>query len=133
MPTYEYRCNTCQAHQELQRKVDDRDDELLCVCGKNMTRTISAVPIRFNGGGFYSTGGQMRFEVVVSKHSEFGWKWEARRLDERLSNAWDFPWYDKGITWFKWGAKKEADKAIKKYEKHKQKPLKYIVETKDKK
>ena len=75
----------------------------------------------------------MRFEVVVSKHSEFGWKWEARRLDERLSNAWDFPWYDKGITWFKRGAKKEADKAIKKYEKHKQKPLKYIVETKDKK
>lgn len=57
MPTYEYRCNTCQAHQELQRKVDDRDDELLCVCGESMKRIINAVPVRFNGGGFYSTGG----------------------------------------------------------------------------
>ena len=59
MPNYEYRCsgNECKAHQEIQRKVDERDEELTCICGKSMVRVISAVPVRFNGGGFYSTGG----------------------------------------------------------------------------
>jgi hypothetical protein len=75
----------------------------------------------------------MKFEVTISKRKEFGWKWEAKRLDERLNHAWDSPWYAMGRTWFKRGAKIEAERAIKKYKNYKAKPLKYIVESKDKK
>lgn len=74
----------------------------------------------------------MRFEVTISKHEKFGWKWEAKRLDERL-DRWEHPWYDRGITLFKGSAKREAERTVKKYKKSKAKPLKYIVETKDKK
>lgn len=74
----------------------------------------------------------MRFEVTVSKRKDFGWKWEAKRLDERL-DIWDSPWYNKGHTFFKGSAKRQAERSIKKYKKYKAKPLKYIVETKDKK
>lgn len=58
MPTYEYRCKQDQSMLEMNRPVDERDTPLACpVCGENMTRQISAVPVKFNATGFYSTGG----------------------------------------------------------------------------
>ena len=58
MPTYEYRCNKCMAHQEITRDVEDRDVEVTCVCGHVSDRIYNTPAIRFNGSGFYSTGGQ---------------------------------------------------------------------------
>lgn len=57
MPTYEYRCNKCMSHQELTRSVDERDDEVSCPCGNVSSRIYNTPAIRFNGSGFYSTGG----------------------------------------------------------------------------
>ena len=57
MPTYEYRCNKCMAHQEITRSVDERDDVVTCICGHTSTRIYNTPSIRFNGSGFYSTGG----------------------------------------------------------------------------
>jgi len=57
MPTYEYRCNECLTLQVLSRHVDDRDEEVICVCGEQMNRVYNTPGIKFNGPGFYSTGG----------------------------------------------------------------------------
>lgn len=58
MPTYEYRCLDDKTQLVLSRNVDDRDNVVDCPqCGKEMRREYNAVPIKFNGTGFYSTGG----------------------------------------------------------------------------
>jgi len=58
MPTYEYKCEDCGTSEEHNRKVDDRDDFPNCqYCTKQMKRIINPAPIKFNGTGFYSTGG----------------------------------------------------------------------------
>jgi putative FmdB family regulatory protein len=56
-PTYEYRCNKCLALQVLSRHVDDRDEEVICVCGNVSSRIYNTPGIQFKGSGFYSTGG----------------------------------------------------------------------------
>ena len=58
MPTYEYRCNKCMAKVVLSRNVEDRDDEVECVCGNKSSRIYNTVGVQFKGTGFYSTGGQ---------------------------------------------------------------------------
>ena len=57
MPTYEYRCNKCMSLTTLSRKVDERDEEVACICGHTSSRIYNTPSIRFNGRGFYSTGG----------------------------------------------------------------------------
>lgn len=58
MPTYEYRCVDDKTLLTLSRSVDDRDDLVECpACGREMRREYSPVPVKFNGTGFYSTGG----------------------------------------------------------------------------
>ena len=58
MPTYEYRCDDDKSLLALQRSVDERDDLVECTqCGREMRREYTAVPVKFNGTGFYSTGG----------------------------------------------------------------------------
>lgn len=58
MPTYEYRCDDDKTLITLSRSVDERDDLVECsTCGREMRREYNAVPIKFNGTGFYSTGG----------------------------------------------------------------------------
>ena len=55
--TYEYKCEKCEQLYTLQREIDKRDDAVLCDCGWGATRIFSAPAIKFNGTGFYSTGG----------------------------------------------------------------------------
>lgn len=57
MPTYEYRCARCMAKVVLSRDVDERDDEVECVCGNKSNRIYNTVGVQFKGTGFYSTGG----------------------------------------------------------------------------
>lgn len=57
MPTYEYRCNNCKALYVLSRNVDERDDRVECVCGSEGQRVYGVPAVKFNGTGFYSTGG----------------------------------------------------------------------------
>ena len=58
MPTYEYRCGNCQALQVLIRKLDERNDEVLCPVDNHvMVRVFNPTPTHFKTGGFYSTGG----------------------------------------------------------------------------
>ena len=59
MPTYEYKCKTHNDEsKEEYRTVDERDSFPLCDhCKEPMYRVWQANPVKFNGTGFYSTGG----------------------------------------------------------------------------
>ena len=55
MPTYEYRCVSCEHQFErFQRMSDDPVDECE-VCGSSVKRLLFPVAIHFKGSGFYST------------------------------------------------------------------------------
>lgn len=41
----------------INRKAEERDDEVTCVCGQVSSRVYSVPAIQFKGTGFYSTGG----------------------------------------------------------------------------
>ena len=57
MPTYEYRCRKCHSLTVLSRNYEERDEEVVCICGQVSGRIYSAPAVRFKGTGFYSTGG----------------------------------------------------------------------------
>jgi len=58
MPNYEYKCDDCGTSEEHYRNIDDRDNCPTCqYCTRLMRRIIHATPVKFNGTGFYSTGG----------------------------------------------------------------------------
>jgi len=57
MPTYEYRCHKCLSLTILNRKTEERDEEVSCPCGQNSSRIYSTPAVKFKGSGFYSTGG----------------------------------------------------------------------------
>ena len=57
MPTYDYKCEQCGVTIEFERGFGE-DREPTC-CQTIMTRVWSAPAVKFNGSGFYSTGGQM--------------------------------------------------------------------------
>lgn len=55
MPTYEYECKECEYKKEFGIRFEVGPD---CdKCYKTMTRVWSAPAVKFNGPGFYSTGG----------------------------------------------------------------------------
>lgn len=55
MPTYEYRCLSCEHQFErFQRMTDDPVKECE-VCGSSVKRLLFPVAIHFKGNGFYST------------------------------------------------------------------------------
>jgi putative FmdB family regulatory protein len=54
MPYYSYICPNCQIVSSLLRKMDERDEPVLCVaCGEEMVRKFEAPPVHFKGSGFY--------------------------------------------------------------------------------
>jgi putative FmdB family regulatory protein len=55
MPNYDYKCDVCGGQQEVERSFGD-DTQPVC-CQTTMTRVWSAPAVKFNGTGFYSTGG----------------------------------------------------------------------------
>ena len=56
MPTYEYICNVCNETVATTRSIHEQED-IPFHCGQFMTRIYTGVPVKFNGTGFYSTGG----------------------------------------------------------------------------
>lgn len=57
MPTYEYKCDKCEKIYVLSRSVDERSHRVDCDCGGVGNRVFNVPGIKFNGTGFYSTGG----------------------------------------------------------------------------
>ena len=57
MPVYEYECEDCKSTMEINTPVAKYQEVYECHCGKTMRRKYSVPGIKFNGPGFYSTGG----------------------------------------------------------------------------
>ncbi len=56
-PIYEYYCEGCGGQEELKRRVDERDDQVLCsYCGELSRRKISHSSFQLKGGGWESDG-----------------------------------------------------------------------------
>ena len=56
MPTYDYECRTCLTKHEYSLPI--MHETPACeVCGESMFKIFTAVPVKFNASGFYSTGG----------------------------------------------------------------------------
>ena len=56
--SYEYKCEKDSSTQTIQRGMTDDEIIPLCdACNAPMNRVYNAPPVKFNGSGFYSTGG----------------------------------------------------------------------------
>jgi putative FmdB family regulatory protein len=53
MPRYDFKCSTCTEIIET----DENIPPVCTTCYSTMTRVWSTVAVKFNGSGFYSTGG----------------------------------------------------------------------------
>jgi putative FmdB family regulatory protein len=53
MPRYDFKCETCTEIIET----TDNIPPVCTTCNGTMTRVWSTVAVKFNGSGFYSTGG----------------------------------------------------------------------------
>jgi predicted nucleic acid-binding Zn ribbon protein len=58
MASYEYACKADGSTQTIQRGMTEDEIIPYCdICNDLMARVYSAPPVKFNGSGFYSTGG----------------------------------------------------------------------------
>lgn len=58
MASYEYSCNNDSFKVTIQRGMTEDEIIPMCDdCNEPMRRVYSAPPVKFNGTGFYSTGG----------------------------------------------------------------------------
>ena len=55
MPTYEYRCLTCEHQFERFQRMSDEPVKECEVCGEPVKRLLFPVAIQFKGDGFYTT------------------------------------------------------------------------------
>ncbi len=55
MPVYEYECNICSKRFDVKRGFNDESIAQCPQCNGKAHRLFSAVPIIFNGSGFYVT------------------------------------------------------------------------------
>ena len=58
MATYEYECPGDGEILLVTRSMTEPEGEYSCeTCGGKLRRIFNAAPVKFNAGGFYSTGG----------------------------------------------------------------------------
>jgi putative FmdB family regulatory protein len=55
LPTYEYRCVSCEHQFERFQRMSDEPVKECEVCGEPVKRLLFPVAIHFKGNGFYST------------------------------------------------------------------------------
>lgn len=58
MATYEYECPFGGERTIIHRPMADDEPDYFCeACGGKLKRIYDVTPVKFNGPGFYSTGG----------------------------------------------------------------------------
>ncbi len=66
MPTYEYRCVSCEHQFERFQRMSDDPVKECEVCGEPVKRLLFPVAIHFKGNGFYSTDYAKRNAIGTS-------------------------------------------------------------------
>lgn len=72
MPTYEYRCASCEHQFERFQRMSDDPVKECEVCGEPVKRLLFPVAIQFKGSGFYSTDYAKRSTVCSAGGSTGG-------------------------------------------------------------
>ncbi len=57
MPKYDFVCTPCDSIIEMHVAFDSNEQPACDRCGNYMTKVYTVPAIKFNGSGFYSTGG----------------------------------------------------------------------------
>ena len=52
MPTYDFRCVSCDITKELYLSFDDNSSPTCDTCGAELVKIFSATPAHFKGGGW---------------------------------------------------------------------------------
>ncbi|MGB4713736.1 MAG: FmdB family zinc ribbon protein [Pontimonas sp.] len=55
MPTYSYRCTSCDNAFDIQQAFTDDSLTTCTECGKALRKVFSAIGVTFQGSGFYQT------------------------------------------------------------------------------
>jgi len=53
MPTYHYRCNSCEQHLEVVQRMTDEPITACAACGGQMVKVLKPAGIVLKGSGFY--------------------------------------------------------------------------------
>jgi len=53
MPTYEYKCTSCEKEFEYQQRMSDAPKDVCEACGGKLERLISRTAFQLKGGGWY--------------------------------------------------------------------------------
>ena len=72
MPIYEYECEVCHHHFEVQQKFSDPPIETCRQCGKSVRKLISAAGLMFKGTGWYVTDYSNKLKDPAAAQKEKG-------------------------------------------------------------
>jgi len=70
MPTYQYRCTTCDTELEAVQKFTDDPLTDCPECDGNLRKVFNAVGVVFKGSGFYATDNRTKGKAGAAKPSE---------------------------------------------------------------
>ena len=70
MPTYQYRCTSCDRDLEVVQKFTDDPLTDCPECDGNLRKVFNAVGVVFKGSGFYATDNRPKGKAGAAKSSE---------------------------------------------------------------
>ncbi len=70
MPTYQYRCTSCDSDLEVVQKFTDDPLTDCPECDGNLRKVFNAVGVVFKGSGFYATDNRSKGKAGTGKPSE---------------------------------------------------------------
>jgi putative FmdB family regulatory protein len=70
MPTYSYRCTSCDHAFDIQQAFSDESLTACPECGKPLRKVFNAIGVSFQGSGFYRTDSRAEAKKVNATSSE---------------------------------------------------------------
>jgi putative FmdB family regulatory protein len=70
MPTYQYRCTSCDTELEAVQKFTDDPLTDCPECDGNLRKVFNAVGVVFKGSGFYATDNRAKGKVGAARSAE---------------------------------------------------------------
>ena len=87
MPTYQYRCTTCDTELEAVQKFTDDPLTDCPECDGNLRKVFNAVGVVFKGSGFYATDNRTKGKAGAAKPAEKSEKSESKPAAASTTSA----------------------------------------------